>query len=110
MRRAAIALEIGVLEKAPGFFETLLIAQDVAFVGVLRGRKFQRHGIELLAAFLEKVASDIGAQERRDVWIIIHEGLVRGNEERAGRIVAVLRILDVFHECEIRVIERLELL
>src|SRR6516165_6529065 len=110
VRRAAIALEVGVLEKAPGLFETLLIAQDVALVGVLRGRKFQRHGVELLAALLENVASDIGAQERRDVWIIIYEGLVRGNEERARRIVAVLRILDVFHECKIRIIERLELL
>src|SRR5262245_27471 len=108
--RAAITLEIGVLEKAPGLFEALLIAQDVALVGVLRGWKFQRHSVELLAGFLENVASDIGAQERRDVCIIIHEGLVRGNEERAGRIVAVLRILDVFRECKVGVIERLELL
>src|SRR5712664_2563973 len=77
VRRAAITLEIGVLEEAPGFFEALLITQHVAFVGMLRGRKFQRHGVELLAAFLENVAGHIGAQERRDGWIIVHEGFVR---------------------------------
>jgi hypothetical protein len=61
VRGAAIALEIGVFEKAARLFETFLVGQHVAFVGVLLVGKFKRHGVELLAALLENVAGYIGA-------------------------------------------------
>src|SRR4051794_32517263 len=42
VRRAAIAFDVGVFEEAARLLETLLVGEDVAFVGVLIVGKFQR--------------------------------------------------------------------
>src|ERR1700747_2673687 len=56
MRGAAISFDVGVFEEAARLLQTLLVGEDVAFVGMLLGGKFQRQRVELLAAVLEDVA------------------------------------------------------
>ena len=91
MRGAAISFDVGVFEEAARLLQTLLVGEDVAFVGMLLGGKFQRQRVELLAAVLEDVARRVGAQKRGDRGVVIGERLVRRNEEGAGGIVARLR-------------------
>src|SRR5437588_2735745 len=108
MGRAAVALDIDVFEKFPGFGETLSIVEHLAGTGTLRGRpgalELKRKPIELSSSVVENLVCLVGAEIRGDRWVAIHElPVVRPEEE----LVAAPH-----PACEIKiaVVELLELL
>jgi hypothetical protein len=86
MRRAAIAVDVGVFVERAGLVQAFLVAKDIrAAVRKAEIRKLRRERIELPHALLKNVARIIGAQERGDRGRGIPKTSVVRDEERWTR-------------------------